>query len=53
MPKARIIPDTHGGPDDLPLTENPLDLFIKDTSPDELLIHLGDVADRGPQSWQA
>src|SRR3989338_9460443 len=59
--KARILPDLHGGkelPTDPKLAEarrkeSPLADFLKDRTEGEIVVSVGDVFDRGGQSWES
>ena len=59
--KARILPDLHGGKE-LPTDpaqaaarkkESPLKDFLQGHSEDEIVVSVGDVFDRGGQSWES
>ena len=59
--KARILPDLHGGKE-LPTDatqavarkkESPLADFLKDKTEGEIVVSVGDVFDRGGQSWES
>lgn len=58
--KARIFTDSHGGNEnDISLQKKsgmkaePLDAFLTNLDKDELVVHGGDVPDRGEHSWEA
>ncbi|MEI6326659.1 MAG: fructose-bisphosphatase class III [Candidatus Roizmanbacteria bacterium] len=53
-PRVRFIPDIHGGSDATKKAgKSPLTPFRANSKEGEILVSLGDVADRGPQSWEA